>query len=387
MGKCFAALLLCSVGLSARVRAEDTTCTFPIHLHSQHIYMDAKINGQPVTMVLDSGAGVNIVTPAAAAKLHLKTAPSPVRAVGAGGAPVELKMATLESLQTGTLSLANQMAFALELPQALRCDGLLGTPFFQKYVISIDYAAKTLTLTSPDKFLAPTDSEVKELPLDTREQTIHIHAKMDGVDGLLSVDTGASDNLTLFAPFVAANHLRESYDKKMRMVTGRGVGGMVYGDLVRLKSLDIADFHFSGVITSLSIQKQGAFASSTLAGNLGAEVLQRFTVTIDEPHKRMFLKKNANFSQPFIGNRSGLGVDFDMGKLTVQSVFEGSPAEKAGVRVGDVIISVEGKPVNGDSLEQIRTLFRAPSGTVIHMVVQTPTGETLAKALTLIEQL
>ncbi len=381
-------LVLAIAGIGHPIAAlAQTTSTVPFRQVGQHIYLGAKINGSLVTMVLDSGAGVNVLTPAAADKLGIKGKVSGVSAVGAGGAPIQVKAAMLDTIETGSVKLTSQPAFILALPNALKCDGLLGTPFFQKWVVGIDYAAHQITLTAPADFTAPTDPDTKLLPLDAREQTVHVRGKVDGIDALLRVDTGASDALTLFAPFVAKNHMREAYDRRLRMVTGRGVGGMIYGDLVRLKSVDLGDFHFEGVVSSLSIQKQGAFASATLAGNLGAELLQRFTVTFDEPHNRMFLKKNSNFGLPFIGNRTGLGVDFDGGKLTVQSVIEGSPAVAAGIQVGDVILKVENLSVSNTTLADIRDLFRSQAGRVVHVSIQTPAGQTREVLLTLKEQL
>jgi C-terminal processing protease CtpA/Prc len=51
-----------------------------------------------------------------------------------------------------------------------------------------------------------------------------------------------------------------------------------------------------------------------------------------------------------------LGIGLDMGdtdQLTVDKVWAGSPAEKAGFQVGDRVVSINGVEANGDNLEKI----------------------------------
>lgn len=53
----------------------------------------------------------------------------------------------------------------------------------------------------------------------------------------------------------------------------------------------------------------------------------------------------------------------DTCRMVVVSVFEGSPAEDAGVRPDDVIVRVDGEGVAGSSLDEIVSLVRGPAGT------------------------
>lgn len=64
---------------------------------------------------------------------------------------------------------------------------------------------------------------------------------------------------------------------------------------------------------------------------------------------------------------SGIGVLLrrvsDKDQFTVVEVFRNSPAEKAGVRAGDLIVSVDGTDLKGLGLEQVVNMVRGPEGT------------------------
>ncbi|MGH9469960.1 MAG: S41 family peptidase [Terriglobia bacterium] len=53
----------------------------------------------------------------------------------------------------------------------------------------------------------------------------------------------------------------------------------------------------------------------------------------------------------------------------VVSAFHGSPAMRAGIRSGDVIMKVDGKPALGLSIDQVAQLLKGPRGTVVHVTV------------------
>ena len=61
----------------------------------------------------------------------------------------------------------------------------------------------------------------------------------------------------------------------------------------------------------------------------------------------------------------GLRLAEDKGSITVKEVFEGSPAAKAGVSVGDIIFRIDNEPVSGLALKQIVEKLRGPEGTKV----------------------
>jgi len=57
--------------------------------------------------------------------------------------------------------------------------------------------------------------------------------------------------------------------------------------------------------------------------------------------------------------------------LRVMTVFDGSPARRAGIRARDVITEVNGEPIAGKTAEQATALIKGPAGTIVTLAVVT----------------
>ena len=85
------------------------------------------------------------------------------------------------------------------------------------------------------------------------------------------------------------------------------------------------------------------------------------------------------------GQYSGLGgqsADID-GKVTIVELYESGPALKAGLKVGDQIIAVNGKSAEGKSYEEVLQVIRGVPGTDVRLKVNRPANnESLDVTLT-----
>jgi carboxyl-terminal processing protease len=69
------------------------------------------------------------------------------------------------------------------------------------------------------------------------------------------------------------------------------------------------------------------------------------------------------------GELEGIGASmtFRERRPTVMQTLPGSPAREAGIQPGDVLVEVDGKAVQGLSLQRIVEMVRGPAGTVVHL--------------------
>jgi carboxyl-terminal processing protease len=110
--------------------------------------------------------------------------------------------------------------------------------------------------------------------------------------------------------------------------------------------------------------------------NLGVGAIPGMLRTLD-PHSSFFDPRAfARLREEQEGRYYGVGMQITSrpgpgGKLvtTVLLPMPGSPAFRAGLRPGDVIVDVNGKSTDGLDLTQVASLLKGPRGTVVHVTV------------------
>jgi len=101
----------------------------------------------------------------------------------------------------------------------------------------------------------------------------------------------------------------------------------------------------------------------------------------------MFLtpSQRVMFGQDLEGEFGGIGVTIRMneqGQLMAVKTLPGTPAERAGIKPGDLILAVDGKPIQGLDTAQAISMIRGPTGTVVRLVIKRGTEEPFDIVLT-----
>ncbi|MFH1084686.1 MAG: S41 family peptidase [Chloroflexota bacterium] len=95
--------------------------------------------------------------------------------------------------------------------------------------------------------------------------------------------------------------------------------------------------------------------------------------SLDDPYTAFVEPVSAAIlDQDMTGSFEGIGASVEMveGKLAIVRPMPGSPAEKAGIRAGDVILEVNGVSLKGKTLLEGVTMIRGPEGTVARLLVR-----------------
>src|SRR5436190_1071182 len=84
------------------------------------------------------------------------------------------------------------------------------------------------------------------------------------------------------------------------------------------------------------------------------------------------------FDQMLEGSFKGVGIQLnqlDDGRVEIVTPIEGSPAFKAGVQAGDIIVKVNGEALENLRISQVQDKIRGPLGSEVRLTVRHLTGE------------
>lgn len=369
----------------AAATAGAHSTTIPFTLEANHVIIAIAVDGKPTHALFDTGSG-NAIDARFAKSLKLKERAAG-NVAGAGEGTVAAARTFVRSLQFGDITMPDQNFSVIPLPPSItsgnevRIDALVGREILHRYVTRIDYDARTITFTPVDAFEYAGDGTA--VPLQRGTGAAVVRGSIDGLEGSFQIDTGSAASLILTTPFVDAHDLRKLDHPIGNMVVGRGIGGYTRADVALGKHFSVGDITLDDVALELSTDSRGAFASHWIDGNIGNDVLQRVTLTLDEPHHVVYLERNKRTDIPTPPNRAGLyAQNDDRNFFDVVGVLTGGPAYDAGLRAGDHIVAIDGTPALHVTANAFWNLMRGPPGE-IHTFTVDRDGSTSTLSVTL----
>lgn len=349
----------------------ESVVAIPFELANNVIHVQVSVEGAPPAwFVLDTGDRYALIDLALAQSLGLELGGRiDVRGTGPGTLPGHF-------VKRGSFRLVGLEGFSQPLFLALSLEtlaaagghafsGILGHDFLIQFVVEIDYQERVLRLHDRESFVAPAELESLALDFDAeRHPTVQARIRVASrapLDGTFVLDTGASEALTLKAPFVERERLLASVGETVPCLTGYGVGGAAGGVAGRIEELLLGRTSLPRPVAVLSTATSGAHASRAAAGAIGGGLLKKFRVFLDYGRARLLLEPNESFAEPLEHDMSGLRLLAEgAGYRTfrVLDVSAPSPAAAADLRAGDLLSSVDGRPAAELTLSEIRERFR-----------------------------
>lgn len=105
-----------------------------------------------------------------------------------------------------------------------------------------------------------------------------------------------------------------------------------------------------------------------------------------DPYTNLISEADAeDYELQTTGRYSGIGVATRVkdGDIIIGELYENGPVAKAGIRSGDIIVSIDGQKVKGRDPDQVGMLMRGSPGSTLKMVVRNPlTGKEESKTVT-----
>jgi predicted aspartyl protease len=118
--------------------------------------VEVEVNGLgPLRFILDTGASMTVITPAAAQVAGIKPTRQKPTAVGAGGQS-PARLAKLKRFRVGTHAARDLEVVILNLshvekPLGIKLDGIIGYNFLRDCILTIDYPHRMLYLHPAEK--------------------------------------------------------------------------------------------------------------------------------------------------------------------------------------------------------------------------------------------
>ena len=381
-----------------------TKVKIPIEINNNLVIIPVVINGQlPLKFILDTGVRTAILTEKIFSDILNLTY---TRKYTVGG-PGNLKFVSAYVTNNVSLDLPPGVHGEghallvleedyLELRNYLGADvqGILGYELFSRFIVTIDYDRKELTLSRPDRFKPK--KKTQKLKISVEDTKPYLVTKVNVTDSTsinakLLIDSGASHGLILEPD---SNDTIRVPDLFVNSIIGRGLGGVITGKIGRISSVDFGRYDVKDVIANFPdpnsyMDTLKVSRSVKRNGAIGGEILSRFKVTFDFPREYIYLQKNSSFKKRFYYNMSGLTLKAKGSRLErfeITDVREKSPAEMAGIKPGDLVIKINGFNTVDLDLNALNAFFNMKPGKKIFLEVDR-NGVRLKKEFRLASQI
>jgi hypothetical protein len=356
--------------------SHESSIFVPFRLVDGRIFVDVSVNGEgPFAFMFDTG-GNAVISTKLAERLHL-SAGNTETGTGTGEKPVTAVDTTVRELQMGDLRLSNVAFHAISLDDAPAVfgnqplDGIIGFPILEHLIVEVDYETNRLRLTLPSAYRSGSSGTI--LHFERPRWVPLVEATLDGIHGQFGVDTGARLSLLLYGPFVDQNNLRTKYHPDVSGITGWGLGGPIRSQIARGKIFTLGNLDVHDPLVRLPLQTASGLTASDTAGLIGPDILRQFKITFDYGRQSITFEKNRHYGKRSTFDRVGLwlGQNDVSASFSVIDVVSGSPANSAGIKVGDKILAIDGKLADSLDLTEVRERFRSdPVRTKVRLRVQ-----------------
>ncbi len=414
---CFVCFLEVSGQQQVRFNTSKSRVKLPFKLVSNLVIVPIKVNGIELNFLLDSGVEETILFSLDDTKEVALFEVEKIKLKGLGSQQAIKGLKSHNNiLIVGDLEFQNQEVivvlderFNFSSTLGIEVNGIIGYQFFSQNIVEVDYGKKKIIIHNPEKFNRKkvlSNFEIFDFTLESGKPYLTLNVNLGGktFNAKCLIDSGNSDGLWLFS---IGNKNIKVPELNFEDYLGRGFSGDIFGRKAKVNSLTLGEFKFDEVITAFpdSLSLSNVKMVENRVGSIGGEVLKRFDVVFDYLNQKLYLKKNKHFKEKFRYSTTGItvqhsGIQWYKEEISLNSfnpsqeshykqanvpevkynfkllpVYEllnirsNSPAEKAGLKKGDVLISINGTKVYRLGLDQVTRLLQADNRATIKIVI------------------
>lgn len=341
-------------------RTSDVT-SVPLEDLGGKLFLRAGVNGTERSFIFDTGSPT-MLSKQLASELGLEIIGERT-GIDANGVPITTELAILDQLTLGDTTFRNIPILifdfsAIPLGTCIFDGGVLGSELLPESAWRIDLDRRVMEIAETAEALAE-HPKTKQAPL-TLSGYPHmpvIDYSVNGFKDKALFDTGNAGTLVLFKDILGDREVNQAI-KRRSLHRGRGTEGVSAGGMgqeVELHRFKLKDLR----IGRHSIGAVSASTRQVPPSLIGSGMLKSNVVTLDYPGGT-FSWHPREEPAPAPADQ-GFGVSFVDGKPLVVQLFEGSTAEKKGLRLGDEVLSLDGRllaaKTDAERCEQLRWLI------------------------------
>ncbi len=135
-----------------------------------------------------------------------------------------------------------------------------------------------------------------------------------------------------------------------------------------------------GKVKAIRSMIQEVYIGKVDEKTLQESMLKGYVAGLGDPYSSYFTKEETKeFNEMTSGEFSGVGAILNMNKDTQEvelvKIYKGYPADKAGLKAGDVVIKVDDTDVTGMTLQEVVSMIKGEKGTEVKITVTRGEGE------------
>jgi predicted aspartyl protease len=359
----------------------------PFEMHANLIVVPVKVNdSDTLHFILDTGVSSVLITNPDAIKKQKLHFTRKVQLTGAGeGQALTASVAIGNTIQMSKMMATHQNMVVLDedvlkLSEyvGVPIDGIFGYDVFNNFVVTIDFLHRELVLVRPESYkYRRKQGERYPIVIEDTKPYADVVALVEGGRELpirVVIDTGAGHALLIDKTPTNKIQLPQ---KVLRAQLGRGLNGVINGNLGRIDKVRFGKYELENVLASFpdSVSFGVKLASrDERHGNIGCELLRRFKVTFNYADRYMILKPvKRRLKETFEHDMSGMEVRAkgdDFRQYYIDKVVEDSPAWEAGLQEGDEVLFINNKSSNDLIISEIYKILQKGEGKEISLLVR-----------------
>jgi len=221
-----------------------------------------------------------------------------------------------------------------------RIDGIIGYSVISRYILKLNYDSSTIEFWTKGNLKYPRGGYLLRPFISTLPvQTVRVRDEKT-ITARFLYDIGAGMNMIFSTDFVNDSAFI-SKKRKFFNKEAEGLGGKIDMAVTVIKEVKLGPYRFRNVPVYVFDDVYNATSYPYMGGLIGNDLLRRFNAIVNYDKREIHLLPNSHYNDPFDYSYTGLELYYIDGQVLIGDVAEKSPAEKAGLKEGDVIVSID----------------------------------------------